>query len=248
MQETSFLSQQAEIFRIVSGMQPVTRDQVVSFIYEAMEAMGVTATELSRKAGLDASTLNKFLRNPAASDLSLKTITKISSISGLQFPKLSHNVQLPVAKRGQPRGSVDLQSTIPVMGGRQRDLPIYGEDQLGSMGYAFGDPASPTLLGYVERPADLTDNDRAYAVRVKDDSMSPRFRAGEMIFVDPTRPAKPGDEVMVRCKDGEGWVKRLVSRDLDGIRTDSYQPDGEATFPNEELAGIHVIVGVAVSR
>lgn len=227
----------------------MTRDQVVAFIYAAMAEMRLkTPAALSKACGIHPSTLSKFLKNPASSDLGMKTLNKISDTSGLQFPELSHTVQLPVAKSGQPRGSVDLKSTIPVQGGSQRDLPIYGEDQIGQMAYVFGDSAHPTLLGYVERPVDLIDNERAYAVRIKDDSMAPRFKARELVYVDPTIPARAGDEVVVRLKDGEGFVMRLVSRDLDGIRVDSYQPDGERSFPNEELAGLHVIVGVAVSR
>ena len=227
----------------------MTRDQIVAFIYAAMDEMGLaTPAALSRACGIHPSTLRKFLKNPASSDLGMKTISKISDISGLQFPKVSRTVPLPVVKHGQPRGSVDLNKTIPTQGGSARDLPVYGEDQIGQMGYAFGDPLQPTLLGFVERPVDLNDNERAYAVRIKDDSMAPRFKAGELIYVDPTRPAKAGDEIVVRLKDGEGFVMRLVSRDLDGIRTDSYQPDGERSFPNEELAGLHVIVGVAVPR
>jgi SOS-response transcriptional repressor LexA len=231
------------IVRILPGM-PVTRDQIVTFIYAAMDALGLeTPAALSRACGIHPSTLSKFLKNPVSSDLGMKTIAKISDRSGLPFPKVSRIVQLPVAKPGQQRGSVDLQSTIPVQGGSQ-DLPIYGEDQLGSMAYDF---RSPVPLGYAGRPVDLT-SERAYAVRIRDDSMAPRFKAGELIYVDPTRPAKPGDDIVVRLKDGEGFVMRLVSRDLDGIRVDSYQPDGERNFPNEELAGLHVIVGVAVPR
>ena len=68
---------------------PVTRDQVVAFIYAAMDALRVTATELGRKAGVDPSTINKFLRNPSASDLSMRTVSKISDISGVPFPHVS---------------------------------------------------------------------------------------------------------------------------------------------------------------
>lgn len=243
-QGTTSLSRGLENLRILPGMPPVSREQVVDFVYACMRELGVSSSELARRARVNESTINKFLAKTSRSDLSMKTISKLSDISGLPFPVLSNIVHTPVAKEGQPRGAVDLKSTIPVQGGSARDLPIYGEDRIGYMSYAFVDPAP---LGLVERPAYLT-NTNAYALRIKDNSMAPRFKAGELVYVDPNRPAVANDEVVIRLKSGEGWVRRLIARGIEGIRTDTYESPGVIEpFPNDELDRIDVIVGVAIS-
>ena len=43
---------------------------------------------------------------------------------------------------------------------------------------------------------------RTFALQVKDDSMQPFFSEGEVIFVDPDRPSKPGHYVIVASEHG----------------------------------------------
>ena len=47
-----------------------------------------------------------------------------------------------------------------------------------------------------------------------DGSMAPRFKAGELIFVDPTRPAAPGDDALFMAKRSPGAVERVVAGEL----------------------------------
>jgi phage repressor protein C with HTH and peptisase S24 domain len=56
----------------------------------------------------------------------------------------------------------------------------------------------------------------AYAVRVKGDSMHPRYRAGEFVVVTPGIEAQPGSDVVVALQDGRKLLKQL-----------NWQRDGE---------------------
>lgn len=60
--------------------------------------------------------------------------------------------------------------------------------------------------GYVDY---WTKDPGAYALRVKGDSMSPRYRAREFIVVTPSIEALPGNDVMVKLLDGRKMLKHL---------------------------------------
>lgn len=84
----------------------------------------------------------------------------------------------------------------------------------------------------------------AYAVRVKGDSMHPRYRAGEFIVVTPGIEALPGRDVVVKLADGHKLLKQL-----NWIRDDEIQllsiNNGYApmTISKDEIESIHRVAG-----
>jgi phage repressor protein C with HTH and peptisase S24 domain len=94
----------------------------------------------------------------------------------------------------------------PALKGLRR-LPVVGEVKGGEDGFleeleypvGHGD-------GYIEYP---TSDTNAYALRVRGDSMHPRFRAGEFVVVEPSIQPQDGDDVIVLCTDGRKILKQL---------------------------------------
>lgn len=86
-------------------------------------------------------------------------------------------------------------------------VPVVGEVKGGMDGY-LEELQYPVGHGegYVEYPA--TDP-AAYALRVRGDSMHPRYRAGEFIVVSPSIESQPGDDVVVSLTDGRKLLKQL---------------------------------------
>lgn len=113
--------------------------------------------------------------------------------------------QLP----GEAHGFV-ARSPVAVYNG----VPVVGTAQLGEDGYhlpldypvGHGD-------GFVRYPS---HDANAYALRVKGDSMRPRIKPGEFVLIEPNTEPKPGEEVLVRTKDGRVMVKVLDFR-RDGV-------------------------------
>lgn len=54
-----------------------------------------------------------------------------------------------------------------------------------------------------------TKDSSAYALRVRGDSMHPRYRAREFVVVTPSIEAQQGNDVVVRMKDGRKLLKQL---------------------------------------
>ena len=61
----------------------------------------------------------------------------------------------------------------------------------------------------------------AFALRVTDDTMAPRYKRGEYMLVEPDTPAAVGDDVLVLLVTGETLFRCLLSR-TDGVRLGSY--------------------------
>ncbi|VVD91045.1 prophage repressor [Pandoraea communis] len=60
--------------------------------------------------------------------------------------------------------------------------------------------------GYVEYPS---SDPHVYALRVRGDSMHPRYRAGEFVVIEPSIEPQDGDDVVVICVDGRKLLKQL---------------------------------------
>lgn len=122
-----------------------------------------------------------------------------------------------------------------------RDLPIRGHTKAGATGF-FIDQGQ--TWGFAMRPESLRGVDSAYAVRVQDDCMSPRYEPGELLLVDPFRHAKPGDYVIIQLKDGQAFVKRLERRAGGIVACSQLNPKKAVEWKAEKVKSIHLVVGV----
>jgi len=90
-------------------------------------------------------------------------------------------------------------------------IPVVGYASAGDASapeYTNGDtPAGVGVLGDIDPAQDFGPG--AYAIRVRGDSMLPRFRNGNVLIVSPEARWGDGDTCLVRHVDGHVWVKRL---------------------------------------
>ena len=69
-------------------------------------------------------------------------------------------------------------------------------------------------------PTDLADP-RAFAVTIAGDSMEPRYQAGDVAFLEPSRPLRQQDLVIARLRDGDVTFK-IYHRTGDTVKFSSY--------------------------
>ena len=88
-----------------------------------------------------------------------------------------------------------------------------------------------------------------FRVRVPDDAMAPRVRAGDVVELNADTPPKPGDGVLVRDRSGAVYLRSY--RERHGAEWEAY-PINDAyrtlTSENDHLAIVAVVVGVPVQR
>lgn len=85
-----------------------------------------------------------------------------------------------------------------------------------------------------------TDDDHAFVVCVRGDSMIPRYQPGEYALVEPDTAPEIEDDVLVRLESGETMLKRLLSR-RGGIRLGSYNSAEVMTYREDEITWIYYV-------
>ena len=124
-----------------------------------------------------------------------------------------------------------------------RDLPILGYVKAGELGFFIG---NGERQGVTVRPETLRDVAAAYAVRVHDESMKPAVKPGHLLFVDPTRPVKSGDLVVIQFHDGQAFIKELVRRTEKALICIQFNPAQELKYPPAKVKAVHLVVQISL--
>jgi repressor LexA len=117
-----------------------------------------------------------------------------------------------------------------------------------SAGYPrdFTDLSYPPKVAdeYVSCP-DVNDTD-AFAARVHGDSMTPKYREGDIVVFSPAAAPKDGSDCFVRFADGQTTFKRAFFENAEGKDLIRLQPRNEKyapkTVPAEEITGLYKAV------
>lgn len=88
---------------------------------------------------------------------------------------------------------------------KEEKIPVVGEVQGGDDGY-LEELEYP--VGHGEGFVLYPSKDKnAFALRVRGESMHPRYRSGEFVIVEPSIEPQPGEDVVVSCKNGRKMLK-----------------------------------------
>ena len=137
------------------------------------------------------------------------------------------------------------REVLPVesLGVASVDLPVFGTSDLLTRRVRMGRTGN-----FVQRPHNVVGNDKAYAMHVFNDAAAPRFETGDVITVDPTRPAKPDQWVVVtmpRADELIAEIWRFVEVDGDAVVLS--RNDQRMTLGSSAFASIDLIVGMQLT-
>lgn len=111
------------------------------------------------------------------------------------------------------------------------------------------------VVDRVPCPPGLVDATNAFALFVTGESMVPRFKPGEIIFIHPGRPYQRGDDVLVILRDGAtdlagpALIKELVRLAHDHIILKQWNPpDDQIRIANRDIKRIYRIMGSQPGR
>ena len=102
--------------------------------------------------------------------------------------------------------------------------------------------------GEVLAPPQLEGVEGAKAVYVRGRAMEPRYYAGEIVYLHPSRPPNPGDFVFLTVREpsfpaGVGYIRQFAGADLVSIRIYTINPKREELIPRQAVIEIATIVG-----
>jgi phage repressor protein C with HTH and peptisase S24 domain len=175
----------------------------------------------------------------------LENLRKVAVVLGKPADWLADAITIPPSGRTMviPPPNATEPHAAPRLG---QMLPVYGVGVGGEDGrYRF----NGERIGNVERPPILDGVANAYAVFVAGESMVPRYRPGETVWVHPHLPVKRGDDVIVQlhpeneADPPEGYIKEFVTRTPSMVILKQYNPECEIEIDRALVKSIHVIVG-----
>ena len=163
------------------------RNDVRSWVVQVMQKLETDPTGLARSAGIAQSTLSRYLRGESES-LSIRTIEQIAAVSEVAAPQ-------PIRKLLDQRRSIARERGVNKATAKDEDgLPVWGTHPVERDG-AFHFNTEPVSI--LRRPPSLADARRAIAFYAPDETMSPRWRMGELVVADMVRPGTIGGFVIV---------------------------------------------------
>lgn len=179
----------------------------------------ITQADLARAANVKPASVNDWFSGKTKS-LKATTAVKVAAVYGCNAHWLATGEGEMLGKHyeliAEPgaygsssqnliRESGNLEAA-PALG-KSRGVPVVGEVQAGDDGY-MDELQYPVGHGegFVEY---WCKDDSAYALRVRGESMHPRYRHGEFIVVTPSIEAQPGRDVVVQFVDGRKMLKQL---------------------------------------
>lgn len=126
-----------------------------------------------------------------------------------------------------------------------RMLPVLGEAVGGDDGeYIF----NGQVVDYIACPPSLVNVPDAYSVYVDGESMSPRYKPGETVYVHPRKPPRRGDDVIVQIRGRDesspprGFIKEFVGWAGSKLVLSQYNPVKRIDFERDDVVSVHLVV------
>lgn len=218
----------AELVPELSAHQEETRRLVRAM----MRLTGLSASGLARAAGLTPSTLNRFMHHDVRHTLSQRTLLalmietfgRLKSLKDSQLdagaiadlaPAVAVFERALLNHDSQARGLIDTiksggRTTAAVAPAAADDIPVLTAG-VNAVDVLAGDFRSAMLK--TPRPPFLAGDPQAFAVMMPDATMTPRFDAGDILYVSPARSAGDAGADVIGFVRGGGFVIGRVNQD-----------------------------------
>ena len=121
-----------------------------------------------------------------------------------------------------------------------RDLPVLGRAQGGSDGALVMEDGP---IDWTYRPPALDRVDDAFAVFVTGESMEPRYFAGDILYVHPSKPIRSGRHILIETRGHEGLIKRFDRWTDDELHLTQYNPAQTLSLKKSDVLRIMLVVG-----
>jgi transcriptional regulator with XRE-family HTH domain len=213
-------------------------------IFDQRTKLRMTQPELSQKTGISQSQISKYEKGEVSKP-SYQKLIRIAEVLGCCIEDITDREQKKTQTAFQA-----FNSTGPAV-----FIPLYAERQKMNTEFQHGSGFVVRLGGasqqQIRKPSFLDYSETAYAVTTYSENMLPRYKLGDVCFVDPKLSAQQGDDICVLFNvDAKlvGLIRECVEVSESTIRVLDLQTNKTITFKTNELYGVHVIVGTQKYR
>lgn len=233
-------------------------------LHEQSKIIGISQAAIARELNVTPQAINNLFNGRAASSEYWREIASMLQISESEMRSLMieagrdplKSTKLPridlVAHMERERSAKEADGDFADRDAERKNAvkPMAMIPYLGQV--AGGDDGEFLMNGkaidYTERPPVLASVPDAYAVYVSGESMVPRYRPSETVFVHPGRPPRRGDDVVVQVRgrgdDGVplGYIKEYVAQTGSKLILRQYNPEKQIEIPIDDVVSVHLIV------
>ena len=252
--EEALTAHQRETRKLVRGMMALT---------------GQSASGLATAAGLTPSTVNRFMHKPVRHTLSQRTMLALMTETFLHLKDLPREEwdsralgdlipALAVYEQGILELAPDVDSVL-------KNVRAAGGAPLGLSTYAPEPGPAPNLPVVLvssqevdvtegnfdaapmrtQRPPFLWSDPHAFAILMPDDTLMPRYDAGDMLYVSPAYTLDGPKVDVVIARSGGGFViGELIAVTANSVAIGTLYPLANEFFDRTALKGVHRIVGL----
>jgi phage repressor protein C with HTH and peptisase S24 domain len=179
----------------------------VTWLKGALQRAGRTQRELARALDLDPAAVSRIIKGERR--LLADELTRILDFLGPEAAAAAGAPALEPARGSgaaawyEARGS-EVRGPAPArqdFAALPKDVPVLGS----TVGGATGDfEMNGETVDWVRRPPGIANTRGAFALYVQGESMVPWRKPGDLVYVNPARPARPGDHVVIELKAAGG--------------------------------------------
>ena len=211
---------------------------------ELRDLAGLSMQALADRVGTTAPQINKLEKGERR--LTLDWMTRLASALGIEPKDL-----LPAPPRARTAAAAGTDR--PLLGGEAAPgppLPVRDPRDLIPVRSAArgGDEQEMFLedgpIDYIARPHSLLHVRDAYSIYMIGNSMIPRFRPGQLLHINPYKPAQAGSGVVVTKVDNVVLIKEFIRRTETMLYLKQYNPAAELNYPLSEIRDLHTVVGL----
>lgn len=201
-------------------------------IKKALARSGKTQHGLAAALGVDDAAITRMLKGKR-------------EIKARELPLIRAYLELG-ADADARRSRSSLADAIAGSGAWARDVPVLGTTVGGPTGEFTLNTGE--VVDYARRPPSLARATKVYVLYVQGTSMSRWREPGSMVYVDPARPPRAGDRVVIEChpeREGEpspAYLKELVSRTATKLRLKQYNPEAAFELALSKVKQVHRVI------
>lgn len=139
-----------------------------------------------------------------------------------------------------PRRNSSPASGDSVAFSKERCLPVRGRAQGGNDGN-FVIEEHP--IDWTFRPADLQGVNDAFSVFVSGDSMAPKYKNGDLVYVHPTKPVRKGRFALVETTEHRGFIKQYLGWHEESLLVRQFNPNKDIPIPRDQILRVMLVIG-----
>jgi plasmid maintenance system antidote protein VapI len=214
---------------------------IALWLNHALAEAGLNQAELARQLTrrlnykIDRSTVSKMMHNQRK--VSADEMIACLAILGSKFP--------PPWDDEAPLSEASSTGKHPLENAAVNPTPHSLYDQTNTQPLALKEDSCDT---WVFSPGEESKSGSLYAVDVSSADMAPRYRPGERVWVDPSKPVQPGDDVFVERIDARtkrlagGIIRQFVGWEKDELALALCTPGSEERFQRQSIIFMHPIL------